>query len=60
MLFRSTIPDPSYCANNSSPTLVAAGKCTGNLSFPTTGDESYASLTDAEKPRVTLNIPALQ
>jgi hypothetical protein len=55
-----TIPDPLYCANNSSPTLVAAGKCTGNLSFPTTGDESYASLTDAEKPRVTLNIPALQ
>jgi hypothetical protein len=55
-----TIPDSSYCANNSSPALVAAGKCDGNLSFPTAGDEWYASLSNADRPRMTLNIPALQ
>jgi len=55
-----TLPDPSYCANNSSQQLVNAGKCDGNLSFPTNGDEWYSSLSNADRPRVTWNMPALQ
>jgi len=54
-----SIADASYCANNSTPALVTAGKCNGNLSFPTTGDEAYVALSNAQKPFVTLNVPAL-
>ena len=54
-----TLPDPNYCANNSTGSLVGAGKCNGNLSFPAAGDEAYVSVADNEKPRVTWNVPAL-
>jgi hypothetical protein len=53
-----TLPDPGYCAANSTPALVTAGKCNGNLSFPTAGDEAYVSVSNAEKPFVTWNVPA--
>jgi hypothetical protein len=54
-----TLPDANYCAANSTMSLVTAGKCSGNLSFPTSGAEAYVAVSDAEKPRVTWNIPAL-
>jgi hypothetical protein len=54
-----TIPNAGYCAANSTQSLVNAGKCDGNLSAPLTGDEAYVSVSNVEKPLVTLNIPAL-
>jgi len=54
-----TMPDAGYCAANSTPALVTAGKCNANLSFPTAGDEAYVSVSNAEKPFRTLNVPPL-
>ena len=54
-----TLPNAGYCAANSTPALVNTGKCDGNLSFPTTGDEAFVSVSNAEKPYRTWNVPAL-
>ena len=55
--------DPAYCKQNSSASLVGV-VCTNSKLVPTLvgeGDdpgEAYVSLTDAEKPLVTLTLPA--
>jgi hypothetical protein len=55
--------DPTYCSANSTPALVAQ-VCTNTNINPTlvgTGidpGEAYVALSDAEKPKVTLSLPA--
>jgi hypothetical protein len=58
--------DPAYCTKSSSPSLASppAAVCTNSQIVPTlvgTGadpGEAYVSLTDANKPRVTLSLPS--
>jgi hypothetical protein len=51
--------DSNYCNTNSTPALVTAGVCVNsNVSPNVNGAVNYASLSNADKPNVHLNLPA--
>ena len=53
--------DKAYCEANSTPALVAppVAVCTNTNTAPNfTGTAAYVSLSDADKPKITLNVPA--